>query len=298
VGCIHLPHWYELWCAFGTPSGQLAEKFANQIVAKSAAQEKADKLKRLHRDQDALGTFTRATPEAIKAAEDAVASAVTAKTKECVDVGRNCRLRIADETARRAELAQVMRDQATTAKADDLDAQITAEEAVKVDVKTAEKDIDPQATSISKAFDMKVEKAAFIGQIIFAFGIEIGSGLGLWLVFGHGGEAGAPAPKPAPAPEPEPLSDEERQKADRKRFFATCVFHGEGKYAAAVMHGAYVAWCKTEATAPPMGVQAFCTRSPWTAKKRIGGVVHYLNCGIAPGLVRRTAVPALKVVTS
>jgi len=46
-----------------------------------------------------------------------------------------------------------------------------------------------------------------------------------------------------------------------------------------------------------MGPQAFGTRSPWMAKKKLGGVVHYLNCGIAPSLIR-AGVPTLKVVAS
>jgi hypothetical protein len=177
----------SLWCAFGTTAGQLAERFANQVVAKTAEHDKASKLERLRGQRAALGTFSRVGPEGVKAAQDAVDSAVSAKAQECGDVGRHCRERVADETARRAELAQAMRDQATTSKADELDAQIAAEEAIKIDVKTAEKDVDPQAASLAKATGVSEEKIALLSHVIFAIGIEIGSGLGLWLVFGHGG---------------------------------------------------------------------------------------------------------------
>jgi RNA-binding protein YhbY len=287
----------SLWCAFGTTAGQLADKIANQGVAQIAAKEKTDKLARLRADRAALGTFPRATPESVKAAQDAVRAAADAKEQECGKVGPNCRARVADETARRAELAQTIRDQSTTAQADEIDRQIAAAEAIKVDVLTAAKDTDPQATSISKAFGISIESAALIGHVIFAVGVEIGSGLGLWLVFGHGGHAPAPASPTAPTPEPAPAQEtaEEAAKRHRKRFFKACVFNGDGKVAAGTMYGAYCTWCHREGI-EPMSVQAFGTGSPWMAKKRIGGVVHYLNCGLAPGLVQST--PGLRLVTA
>ncbi len=242
----------------------------------------------------------------MKAAQDAVDAAVKAKGQECGDVGPNCRARVADETARRAELAQAIRDQATTEQADKLEAEISAVEVIRVDVKMAEKDIDPQATAISKAFDWKLEKAALVGQIIFAVCLEIGSGLGLWLVFGHGAEQTTPKPGPtdaATAPttrsaelEPEGETEEEAQIRLRKLFFQTCVFSCDGRLPAGVVHGAYLAWCAREGISNPMRPQAFGIKAPWANKKKIGGVVHYLNCGIAPGLIERK--PALKVVAN
>ena len=48
------------------------------------------------------------------------------------------------------------------------------------------KEVDPQSVTIAQAFGISAARAAFIGQAIFAVGIEIGSGLGLWTIFGHG----------------------------------------------------------------------------------------------------------------
>jgi hypothetical protein len=290
----------SLWCSFGTTAGQLAERIANKAVALTASKEKTDKLDRLHHARDALGTFTRSTPETIKAAEDAVASAVKAVAQECGDgTGRNCRDRQRDEREARAVLLKAQIEETTTAKADNLDQQIADEEAVKIDVKIAAKDVDPQAESLAKATGIDEAKIALISHIIFAVGIEIGSGLGLWLVFGHGGEAPAPGMAPSVTPPVlEPVEDEEdAAKRHRKRFFATCVFHTNGKAPAAIVHGAYLVWCRREGIANPMGTQAFGTQSPWAAKKRIGGIVHYLNCGIAPDLIR-TSAPTLRIVAS
>ena len=288
----------SLWCAFGTTAGQLAEKFATQVVAKSGAQEKAVKIKDLRKARDAIGyTVSRTTAGMVteaRAAVDALAAQIETERARggCKDI---CRQREADERAARAALLRMQGDKATTDAASDLDQQIADAEAIKVDIKAAAKDIDPQATSISKAFDMSVEKAALIGQIIFAIGVEIGSGLGLWLVFGHGGE-----PTPARAPVivisrgPEPVSEEDQQKADRKRFFATCAFNAGTNTAAGVVHGAYLVWCGREGITSPMGVQAFGTRSPWASKRRIGGIVHYVGCGISPTLL---PAPSLRVVS-
>ena len=115
----------SLWCAYGTTATQLAEKFAAQAVATVAQTSKQTVLDRLRKQRDAL-IFTETSAEAVKTAEDAVATAAARAADEkkrggCGDV---CKKWEKDEQMARAALLKMQADRAATVKAADLDAKI------------------------------------------------------------------------------------------------------------------------------------------------------------------------------
>ena len=162
----------------------------------------------------ALPKLDPATDDTVSAAREAVTAAETVSQQECkTGIGGNCRKRQAEAADRRTGLTKAVNDKAVTDQAHDLDAQISVAEAAlaKVDVRALAKEVDPQSVTIAQAFGISAARAAFIGQAIFAVGIEIGSGLGLWTIFGHG--AGLARPDAALRDEDEVNDDKQPEAA-------------------------------------------------------------------------------------
>jgi hypothetical protein len=180
----------SLWCAYGTTATQLAENFANKVVAKTIQASKETALDRLRKERDAL-SFSETSAEAVKTAEDAVATAAAQADAErarggCRDL---CRQREKDEREARAALLKAQADRAATVKAAALDAKIEAAQRDADDPdrrKTANKEADPQSASMAKVLGVDQAVIAAVSLTIFAIAIELGSGVGSWLVFGHG----------------------------------------------------------------------------------------------------------------
>lgn len=297
----------SLWCAFGTTAGQLAERMGNKAVAQTEQAQRQATLDRLRSDRARLPQFVPVTEDAVEAARGAVTAAADQKTAECVKRGPMCREREADERKARADLAEAEGNRATTDRAADLDTSIAAAERAlaAVDVRTAEKEADPQAASLSKATGWNADAITLFSHALFAVGIEIGSGLGLWLLFGHGHQQAPARDCPSIAHR---LPDEDEDEAapsttttadaSRALFFAECVHHAaDSNVAAGVMHGAYERWCG-EKGFTPVDRYAFGRGAPWVYKKKIGGVVHYMNCAVTTQEPAKAAQPQLRVVHS
>lgn len=291
----------SLWCAYGMNATQIAERTADRAAAESDRRTKKEALDRATAERKALPDFRRTTAAALDAAQKAVEAAARQAAAECGEGrggrGPNCRNREEDERAARAALVEAETHKANTDKADELDAKISeAEKALaSVDVRKAERVVDPLAESMAKVLRVETDTVALISMVIFAIGVEVGSGLGFWLVFGHGRRNSAPAPKPAPeaAPEPEQaaapaatVSPRMLSLESRDRFFKEAVFHQHGSNVpSGLVYGAYLAWFDQDAWcrdngARPMDSVAFGIKAPWFGRKRIGGVPHYLDCGI------------------
>src|SRR6185503_16500212 len=174
----------SLWCAYGTTATQLAEKFADQAVASIGQTSKQTVLDRLRKQRDAL-SFTDTSDEAVKTAEDAVATAVAraADEKKRGGCGEVCKKWEKDEQTARAVLLKAQADRAATIKAADLDAKAAAAEAAlaAVDVRAAIKEADPQSASMAKAIGADQNLIAALSHVVFAVAIELGSGVGFWL---------------------------------------------------------------------------------------------------------------------
>ena len=179
----------SLWCAYGTTATQLAEKFADQAVASMGQTSKQTALDRLRKQRDEL-VFTETSAEAVKTAEDAVATAAAraADEKKRGGCGEVCKQWEKNEQTARAALLKAQTDRAATVKAAALDAKIAAAEAAlaAVDVRAAVKEADPQSASMAKAIGADQNLIAALSHAVFAVAIELGSGVGFWLVFGHG----------------------------------------------------------------------------------------------------------------
>ena len=96
----------------------------NEVAADRA------ELKRLVREREAI-TLRPATPDAVTAGREAVAAAERIRLAECGNGdprqrGPNCRSRETEEQAKRDTLAALLRDQAASARAAELDAAVAA----------------------------------------------------------------------------------------------------------------------------------------------------------------------------
>jgi hypothetical protein len=279
----------SLWCAYGTTATQLAEKFADQAVASIGQTSKQTVLDRLRKQRDAL-SFTDTSDEAVKTAEDAVATAVAraADEKKRGGCGEVCKKWEKDEQTARAVLLKAQADRAATIKAADLDAKAAAAEAAlaAVDVRAAIKEADPQSASMAKAIGADQNLIAALSHVVFAVAIELGSGVGFGLVFGHGaptrrGDLEAPAPSTALVPIDREGAQElqvigERPEAIIERFFREGVRPKRyGRVQSEVAWKAYKQWC-IDRDLPYVSHTMFGRLARW--RKERSGNVWYLDC--------------------
>jgi hypothetical protein len=298
----------SLWCAYGTTATQRAEKFANQAVATVVQTSKQTVLERLRKQRDGL-TFTETSAEAVKTAEDAVATAAARAMDEkkrggCGDV---CKKWEKDEQMARAALLKMQADRAATVKAADLDGKIAAAEAelATVDVREVVKEADPQSASMAKAIGADQNLIAALSHAFFAIGIELGSGVGFWLVFGHGPppprrevlEALAPSTALVPinrdaAQELEVIG--ERPEDIIARFFRERVRPKlYGRVQSEVMWKAYKQWCIDRAL-PYVSHTMFGRLAP--CRKERSGNVWYLDCELVEGRAELTVAAKPKAL--
>lgn len=285
----------NLWAAWGTTAGQLNERMGAKAAITSDQNLKQARVDRLRAEK--VSAYVPTTQATVDAAKSLVMSAEAQATVECGPGrggrGRRCREREEDVRNARKALMKVEQEFASTALAKELAARLRAAEAdlAAVDVKTVAKDVDPQSASIAVLFNIERSTAELIGHWIFAIGIEIGSGFGLWLVFGHGTPRREPIAEPV---EVEVLPTQPTTISERDRFFKECVFPSPGnRVAHSDVYTAYVRWCYANEIRP-MSKQAF-GRDPVLAKDKIGGVVYYLECDLAP---MAALVPQLRVVNA
>ena len=284
----------SLWCAYGTPATQLAERFASQAVAQSDLSTRQATLDRLRAQRDRL-KFTETSEEAIRTAEMTVTMATEQATAErarrgCKDI---CRQREGEEREARAALLVAQQDRAATVKAAELDAQIVAAEAalIAVDKKEAVKEADPQSASMAKALGADQNVIAALSQAFFAIAIEFGSSVGFWLVFGHAGpRGGAEVNSPSqstelvPVEPPQKLIPIDEKPADIvERFFLEVVRPTlNRRVRSLVMWEAFQQWRADRSIDIAVSHAMFGRLARWQ-KGRIGGAVWYLDCELAEG---------------
>lgn len=290
----------SLFCAWGTNANQLAERIASRATVVSEKALKDGTLVRLQADRTKLPDFVPTTQDVVDAAKSSVDGAIAQTAAECDKRGPNCRNREADERTARAALGVAQANKAATDVAVALDIKIAAAEAALATVDNAAiaKDADPQIASIAKLTGWSEDAIGLVANILFAIAVEVGSGLGPWLIWGHGGSAKKREPDDEATPEPETKDDKtpsDSLKTIRRQFFDEHLHHAPGNnLAAGVVHGAYLKYCRQNGHVP-MDAHAFGRGSPWTKRKKIGGISHYLDCALSVSLV---GAQGLKVVAS
>jgi hypothetical protein len=298
----------SLWAAYATTATQIAEKMSERGVASAARVDAVAELGQVRAQRQALPAFVPTTAEGVTAAREAVAAAERARSAECDKRGPRCRERETDELVRRGELTKALADQTTTAAAAALDARIaTAEASLKaVDMKAVTREADPQSASMAKAIGASQDLVAAMSHAVFAIAIELGSGVGFWLVFGHGAgsarrhdhhirpvpAAVAVVPEPAVIPVSRVL--EETPADIVERFFLAAVRPARGeRIQSADLRAAYEKWCG-ERGRKPLSPTAFGRLASWR-KEKIGGLVFYLDCRLAPPYAAQA--PRLQLVS-
>jgi hypothetical protein len=308
----------SLWAAFGNTAIEHSKQAGAQIKSEQAEKDARAKLKRETDALNAMGQPTYTTQAVVDAAADAlnttkqrIQDEKDGKDGRAKGCGRECQAWERSLPGLQQALADAGRAFAATAAHAKQKAKVEAADeelkAVLAKTTTVQTESDPQAASLHKATGWNIDAIALFGHGVFALLVEIGSGAGFWLVFGHGDSKRREEPETVAAPAAASVAElvpiEAAAEAPdtpenvRKRFFQACLHHGDGKVRASLVYGAYLAWQQDPANNPsgiaPMSGHAFGKRSPWVAKKRIGGDVFYMGCVLnTPSSMK----PSLRVV--
>ena len=128
-------------------------KVADHATAEATAQisrltSLKDQLEELRADRRQLGTFKPTTPEALRAADEAVKLAEVARAQECDKVGDYCRARVAQLASRLSERAELVNSLSLTSRAQELDTKVSVYRARIAEAGAVPLSTNPQAERI------------------------------------------------------------------------------------------------------------------------------------------------------
>ena len=143
-------------------------------VNETRADDRAE-LQRFTTEHKALPQFVATTPDAVRAARDAVASAERIRAAECDKRGPKCRERETEEQAKRDALARVLTNRATTERAERLEADMKRLRE-RLDKGQAVRNLNPQGAILTKLFqlpDGDADMAATWQQFAMAIVVDL-----------------------------------------------------------------------------------------------------------------------------
>jgi hypothetical protein len=249
---------------------------AERGKAAAALTDARAELKRLMDEREAM-TFTRATPEAVQAARDAVAAAERTRQAECGNGdlrqrGPNCRLRETEEQQARAALATAAEAAGQTERASQLEAQAAAIRARLAEA-PAVKEGDALGAALGRLLPMDAATASTVQQGLVSAIVELLIAAALALpellkvreapaqrsgtrLSGHTDSPAADlAEQVVETPGTEVAVVESLRPADEAsagRFMLACMVRAaDQETASGIIYNRYVAWC--DAQSPAVG---------------------------------------------
>ena len=146
----HLPCAQHLATASEPSPVETTRPWPSGTKTKETRADDRAELQRLTAERKALPTFVPTTPDAVRAARDAVTAAERIQVAECGKRGPNCRTRESEEQAKRDALATVLTNRATTERAERLDAAM-ARVRDRLDKGEAVRNVNPQGALAGQA---------------------------------------------------------------------------------------------------------------------------------------------------
>jgi hypothetical protein len=161
--------------SLGAIAGRDDKTLAERTKVKETRAGDQAELKRLTGEHAALPKFVATTPEAVKAAREAVASSERIRAAECEKRGTRCRERENEEQAKRDALATILTNRALTERAERLETDMKRlrERLDKGDVVRA---VNPQGAILTKLFklpDSEADTAATWQQFAMSIVVDL-----------------------------------------------------------------------------------------------------------------------------
>lgn len=161
--------------SLGAIAGRDDKTIAERSKVKETRADDRAELQRLVAEHDGLPKFVATTPEAVRAARDAVAAAERAQRAECQERGRNCRTRETEEAAKRETLERVLTARGLTERAERLEAGIQRLRD-RLDKGDVVRSTNPQGALLAKLFqlpDSEADLAATWQQFAMAIVVDL-----------------------------------------------------------------------------------------------------------------------------
>lgn len=157
-------------------------------------------LERVTAERAAM-TFTATDAATVAAAETAVKAAERVRSSECERRWNTCRQRENEESARRNELSQALKNKALTDQAAKLDTEIMRLSAM-LDNAPAVKVADPQASTFSQLTGIPVDTSAALYAVTFSLALELGAALAMMMAYNSPKAVASQAQPPLQPPAP------------------------------------------------------------------------------------------------